>query len=340
MKKALKIIGIILGALVLIVVIIGVIAPKSIVVERSIAIKAPKEMVKAEVSSFKSFEIWNPFDDEDTAVVQSMEGTDGTVGSKFIWDGQVTGAGTQTITAINDSMVAIDLLFTKPFESASNVYYKYTGGGDSTLLTWGYTDTLGFVESIFCMFMDMDKMLGGTYEKGLVSVKSILEAKAALPKTYGGYIIEETTFPAQRYIAFVDSIHQDSIMSFHNKNFNLLATELAKAKVMPAGNPTGVYFTWDIASRTTKLAAAMPIDSAANISKIKKAMEWKSEASNALKIVYTGDYAKMDVAHKGFYEYIAEHKLTMSTVIEEYVSNPMTEKDSSKWVTNIYYLVK
>ena len=340
MKKALKITGIIVGVLLLAIIVVGIIAPKEIVVERSISIKAPKEMVKAEVSSFKSFATWNPFDDEDTAVVQSMEGTDGTVGSKFIWDGPVTGAGTQTITAINDSMVSIDLVFTKPWESASDVYYKYAAKGDSTLLTWGYTDTLGFVESIFMMCMDMDEMLGGTYEKGLVSVKKILEDKAALPKTYGGYIIEETTFAAQRYIAVVDSIPMDSIMSFHNKSFSWLGKELEKAKIMPTGNPAGVYFTWDMANHTTKLAAAMPIDSAANISKIKKATDWKVDTSKALKIVYNGDYAKMDVAHKGFYEYIAEHKLTMNSVIEEYVSNPMTEKDTAKWVTNIYYLVK
>ena len=183
-------------------------------------------------------------------------------------------------------------------------------------------------------------MLAPTYNKGLTSVKTILEAKAALPKTYAGYIIEETSLPAMRYLAIADSIHMDSIMSFHKKNFPLLRTELEKAKIVPTGNPTGVYFTWDMANKTTKLAAAIPIDILADIKKIKKAEEWLSDSSKTLKITYTGPYSKMGDAHKGFYEYIAEHKLTMSVVIEEYVKNPMTEPDTNKWVTNIYYLVK
>ncbi|MCX6180874.1 MAG: SRPBCC family protein [Bacteroidetes bacterium] len=342
MKKALKIIGILLGVIVLAVVVIGLIAPKEGLVERSISINAPVEMVKAEVSSFKSFTVWNPFDDQDSAVKQSMEGTDGTVGSKFIWDGPVTGTGHQTISAITDSMVSIDLVFTKPFESESKVYYKYAANGDSTKLTWGYTSHYGFVQSIVMMlFVDMDKMLGGEYEKGLASVKTIIEAKTALPKLYGGFEINEATFPAQRYLAITDSIPMDSIMSFHKKTFATLGAELGKAKIQPTGNPVGVYFSWDMANKTTKLADAMPIDSAANITKIKKGKEWKSEASKALKMVYTGDYSKMEAAHKGFYQYMTEHKLTMGgMVIEEYVVNPMMEQDSSKWVTNIFYLVK
>jgi effector-binding domain-containing protein len=341
MKKALKIIGIIVGVLLLAFIILGLVGPKTVWIERSIAIKAPKEMVQAEVSSWNSFGTWNPFDDEDSASTHSVEGTDGQVGSKFIWDGPKTGTGTQTITGITDSMVSVKIAFTAPMENEADVYYKYAAKGDSTILTWIYADTLGFMQSAMMNFFDMEGMLAPTYEKGLTAVKKIIEEKAAMPKLYGGFEIHESSFPAQRYLAITDSIHMDSILSFHKKTFGVLGAELGKAKIQPTGNPVAVYFSWDMANKTTKLADAMPIDSAANISKIKKGKEWKSEASKALKMVYTGDYTKMGDAHKGFYQYMAENKLTMSgLVIEEYAVNPMMEKDSSKWVTNIFYLVK
>ncbi|MFM7024186.1 MAG: SRPBCC family protein [Flavobacteriales bacterium] len=341
MKKALIIIGIVVGVILLTFVVLGLIGPKTVWMERSIAIKAPKEMVQTEVASWKSFSNWNPFDDEDSTSKNTIEGVDGTVGSKFSWTGEQTGSGTQTISAINDSMVSVKIVFTAPMENEADVFYKFATKGDSTILTWVYADTLDFMSSAMMNFFDMEAMLGPTYEKGLKAVKAIIETKASTPKTYGGYMIEETSYPATRFIAVVDSINMDSVASFHQKTFPWIGKELEKAKIKPSGNPVGVYFSWDMANHTTKLAAALAIDSAANISKIKKAVEWKADASKALKIVFHGDYSNMMAAHQGMTQYMEEKKIPMdATVIEEYLTNPMTEKDTTKWVTNIYYLVK
>jgi hypothetical protein len=34
-----------------------------------------------------------------------------------------------------------------------------------------------FIQKAFCLFMDMDKMVGGDFEKGLAQMKSVVEAK-------------------------------------------------------------------------------------------------------------------------------------------------------------------
>ena len=36
----------------------------------------------------------------------------------------------------------------------------------------------GFMSKAFCMFMDMDKLVGSDFEKGLSSMKTIAEASA------------------------------------------------------------------------------------------------------------------------------------------------------------------
>jgi effector-binding domain-containing protein len=48
----------------------------------------------------------------------------------------------------------------------------------------------------------------------------------------------------------------------------------------------------------------------------------------------------MKAPHMGMDEYMKEKSLTQTLVLEEYVTDPMTEKDTAKWQTNIYYLVK
>lgn len=39
-------------------------------------------------------------------------------------------------------------------------------------------------------------------------------------------------------------------------------------------------------------------------------------------------------------KYLSEKGLTQQLVVEEYVTDPVAEKDTSKWLTNIYYVLK
>jgi hypothetical protein len=48
--------------------------------------------------------------------------------------------------------------------------------GDKTLVTWSMAGKNNFIGRAVCLFMDMDKMVGGEFEKGLNQLKSIVEA--------------------------------------------------------------------------------------------------------------------------------------------------------------------
>lgn len=45
-------------------------------------------------------------------------------------------------------------------------------------------------------------------------------------------------------------------------------------------------------------------------------------------------------AHYAMDAYMKEKGLMQSVVVEEYITDPMTEKDPAKWLTKIYYVVK
>ena len=54
-----------------------------------------------------------------------------------------------------------------------------------------------------------------------------------------------------------------------------------------------------------------------------------------------GNYSKIGIAHYAMDDYMKEKNfLQGSPVIEEYVSGPDKEADSTKWVTNVYYRVQ
>jgi len=63
-------------------------------------------------------------------------------------------------------------------------------------------------------------------------------------------------------------------------------------------------------------------------------------ASKALLINYYGAYDSNELAHIALNMYIQKNGLHMKKpVIEEYVTDPMSEPDPGKWLTRIIYLI-
>ena len=47
----------------------------------------------------------------------------------------------------------------------------------SSVVTWTMAGKKDYVSKAVCMFMNMDKMIGGDFEKGLASIKTIVETE-------------------------------------------------------------------------------------------------------------------------------------------------------------------
>jgi effector-binding domain-containing protein len=118
----------------------------------------------------------------------------------------------------------------------------------------------------------------------------------------------------------------------------LLYEEAAKNN-SSSGTVTGLYSEWDEKNQQADLAVAIPVSAgtktSSNIIRITDI-----NASKALQVTYLGAYDKMGNAHGSIDKYIVDKKLKAKLpVIEQYIYGPANEKDSSKWVTKIIYLV-
>ncbi len=74
------------------------------------------------------------------------------------------------------SAIHIELEFLRPFASKSEVDFTFEPAGGETSVTWSMTGNHSFVSKAFCMFMNMDAMVGKDFEKGLAQLKSLAEA--------------------------------------------------------------------------------------------------------------------------------------------------------------------
>ncbi len=175
-----------LAVLVLLIVAFAIyiaLQPSDFRIERSATIAAPPAEVFAQVNDFHNWEPWSPWAKMDPACKIAFSGTPAGEGAIFHWDGNSdVGVGTMTITQSTPAeKILIRLDFEKPFAGTNVAQFTFRPQGDQTLVTWAMYGQNNFIGRTMCFFMNMDKMVGGEFEKGLASMKSIVETAKKSP---------------------------------------------------------------------------------------------------------------------------------------------------------------
>jgi uncharacterized protein YndB with AHSA1/START domain len=179
----LKIIGIIAG--VLVVGIIGVLAyattaPDTFAVQRSIAIKAPPEKIFPLINELKTMNEWNPFAKQDPTIRLTYSGPASGKGAANSWDSDGSaGQGRLEITdSAPPSQVTMRLDMAKPMEGHNTIVFALQPQADGTQVTWSMTGAMSYVAKVICTFVNMDRMIGGEFEKGLAELKAMAEKRS------------------------------------------------------------------------------------------------------------------------------------------------------------------
>jgi uncharacterized protein YndB with AHSA1/START domain len=176
----LKIIGIIAG--VVAIGVIGVLAyaatlPDTFRVQRSVSIKAPPDKVFPFINNLKTMNEWNPFAKQDPTIRLTYSGPAGGKGAANDWDsdGQA-GKGRLEITeSAPPSQVTMRLDMIKPMEGHNTILFALQPQADGTNVTWSMTGTCPYIAKVIQVFVSMDRMIGGTFEKGLADLKAMAE---------------------------------------------------------------------------------------------------------------------------------------------------------------------
>ncbi len=170
----------------LLLVIIGIIAilafaasrkPDSFRVERSTTIKAPPERIFALINDFHNFGVWSPWEHLDPNMSRSITGAPTGKGAIYEWSGNSkAGAGRMEILeSTPSSRVLMRLDFFKPIASTSTAEYTLAPQGDSTKVTWAMYGPSPFLSKVMQVFVTMDGLIGGDFEKGLAAMKTASE---------------------------------------------------------------------------------------------------------------------------------------------------------------------
>ena len=179
MKKFLKFILVTILVLLAGILIAGLVMPNDITVTRSALVKGTKEDVFEQIVRFKNWPNWSPFYQMDTAMKLTYTGIDGAAGSAYTWDSKNNdvGSGAMTSTNVKGTRMDYHLEFVRPYKSIADGYLKVKDSAGMAKATWSFTTHMAFPMNALQLFpfMNMDKMVGGDFERGLANLRSVTQ---------------------------------------------------------------------------------------------------------------------------------------------------------------------
>ncbi len=171
---------ILIGICAVIVVLIIVVAmqPAEFRVTRQAVMAAPPADVFAQVNNFHNWEAWSPWAKLDPNAKATYSGAASGKGATLAWAGNSeVGEGSQTILESHPpSHILMKLDFTKPFTATDMAEFTFKPQGEGTQVIWTMYGTNNFMAKAMSLVMDCDKMVGGQFEQGLASLKSVVES--------------------------------------------------------------------------------------------------------------------------------------------------------------------
>jgi hypothetical protein len=173
---------ILIGAAVVIAVLAAYVAtrPGEFTVARSATFAAPAPLVFVQVNELRKWKAWSPWAKKDPNAKETYDGPAAGAGASMAWAGnREVGEGRMTIVESRPAeLVRFKLEFFKPFAATNSAEFVFKDEGGRTAVTWTMRGQNNFIGKAMCLVFDMDKMVGGDFEKGLAGIRQIVEAKS------------------------------------------------------------------------------------------------------------------------------------------------------------------
>lgn len=151
--------------------------PDTFRVERKIVIRASPEKIFPWLENPQKTAEWSPWEKKDPAMKKTFSGPPKGVGAAYAWDGnKEMGAGRLELTeVVVPKKVVMNLDFIRPMEGHNIAGYEVAPIAGGSEVTWYITGPSPFISKFMCVFMNMDKIIGAEFEKGLSDLKALAE---------------------------------------------------------------------------------------------------------------------------------------------------------------------
>ena len=334
--KILKWFGIVILVIILFFLIIPIFLPSDFHIERSTEIEKHVTIAFQTATDMSQRAKWDPWLEMDPKAIVEVTLLPNIIGSGYTWEGEVIGKGKITINEfIPNKLIKSEIEFIEPQSMKSDVLWSFQEDKHNTVVTWAFEGNLSYpIERWFGLFMD--KSLGSQFEKGLYNFRRLVETQ---PDTRGRTAkIEEVDFEGILAIAIKQECPDKKIVGRMIKTFRLLLSHLKANDLDITDPPIVVYHASEMEGHTL-IECALPIEKKIKGNKDIKLINLP--ASKTIMATHFGHYNTVKTSTEALQNYIEENEIkVVGSRFEIYVTDPMTEPDSRKWETHVYYPIK
>lgn len=123
---------------------------------------------------------WMPWEDSDPQMVMNYFGPPEGPGAGAKWEseGSMGHGQSKIVESTQDQNVKYELTYLQPMEMSQGADITLTKQNEGTIVRWSVNGHNNFIGRFVCIFMNMDKMVGAEFEKGLAKLKSLVEGKS------------------------------------------------------------------------------------------------------------------------------------------------------------------
>lgn len=151
--------------------------PDQFRIERSKVVGAPADRIFPLISDFKAWGHWSPWEHKDPDMKRTYSEPAAGQGARYSWKGNgEVGKGEIVMAEVQSpSRVKLDMHFKAPFEARHVGLFTLVPEADGTRVTWAMEGSSPLFAKVLHLVMNMDKMVGGEFEKGLEAMKAKAE---------------------------------------------------------------------------------------------------------------------------------------------------------------------
>ncbi len=337
--KILKRILIVVAGIIVLLSIIGLLLPSKSHVERSIVINAPIETVFDQVNTLKNWKKWSPWYKKDTAAVITYNNIPSGNGASYSWESKnkEVGAGTLTLSDVKPNEHITENMAFKDWGDAK-AEMNFTKEGNATKVTWIMDSDYGW--NIFFRYIGvfMKGDLEKQFDDGLLALKDASEHAPVATESGVAYKVQVVDDISIVALAVSKKGTEQTIGKQLGEAYGEIQAFMTKNKIKQMGAPFAVYPVFTPGG-AIELEAAIPVEKAVPVSGNIKLLEVKHP--HAAKVDFYGDYVGSAAAHDAINKWVtANNRKIIGAPWEVYVTDPMVEKDTAKWLTEILYPIE
>jgi len=333
MKKAL----IVVVAVIAVLLVFPYLLPSNIKVERTTEINKSVDVVYGKVNNLKSWEEWDPWFAKDPDMNSEYTGAEEGVDAKRCWDSDNPDVGKGCLTILeSEANASIKAQLDFDGQNPGSGSWKFSDNEGVTTVTWAMNINMGMNPIGRVLGLFMDRMIGPDFDKGLESLKQVCESIPD-PKQYP-IEIEYMKIPSQSIYSIKDSAVTFELGDKFAELFVEISTHVAITGAEVTGQPIAIWHKYDPSAKHI-IEAAIPVA-------ITGESEGRVQAGsiaegNVVRAVHIGSYQSAAQSYEVLYEYIADNGYVKAGATwEQYMTDPVSQPDTSKWITHIYLPVK